>query len=111
MFVDHATGHIFLRNQVSLTAGETIRAKKAFEQFTAEHGIKVKNYLANNVPFGLKEFLQNIEQNGQTIAFSGTGAHHQNGVAERAIQTVTCWARAMLLHAVIMWPDQANLML
>jgi hypothetical protein len=43
--------------------------------------------------------------------YSGTGAHHQNGVAERAIQTVTSWARAMLLHAVLHWPDQADLSL
>jgi hypothetical protein len=39
------------------------------------------------------------------------GAHHQNGVAERAIQTVTWWARAMLLHSILMWPDQADLSL
>jgi hypothetical protein len=29
---------------------------------------------------------------GQTLSLSGVGAHHQNGVAERAIQTVTQWA-------------------
>ncbi len=45
----------------------------------------------------------------QTITYSGTGAHFQNGVAERAIQTVTYWARTMMLHAVIHWPDRANL--
>ena len=43
------------------------------------------------------------------INFSGIGAHHQNGIAERAIQTIMSWARAMLLHAFIMWPDQVNL--
>jgi hypothetical protein len=52
-----------------------------------------------------------LDSNGQFITFSGTGAHHQNGVAERAIQTVTCWARAMLLHLILMWPDKANIAL
>jgi hypothetical protein len=34
IFVDHASSYIFLRNQVSsLTAGETLKSKTAFEQF------------------------------------------------------------------------------
>ena len=43
------------------------------------------------------------------MEFSGVGSHHQNGIAERVIKTVTGLARAMLLHAIIMWLDQANL--
>jgi hypothetical protein len=111
LFVDHASGFIFLRNQVALTAGETLRSKKAFEQFSGLVGVTLKQFHANNVPFNSKEFWRNLELNGQPIVFSGTGAHHQNGVAERAIQTVTRWARAMLLHSILMWPDQANLSL
>jgi hypothetical protein len=45
----------------------------------------------------------------QTIDFCGVGAHHQNGVAERDIFTVTEMARAMLLHAVLHWPDVTDL--
>jgi hypothetical protein len=45
------------------------------------------------------------------ILKSTVSVHHQNGIAERSIQTVTRWARAMLLHSVIMWPDQADLSL
>jgi hypothetical protein len=111
LFVDHASGYIFLRNQVSLTAGETLRAKKSFEQFASSVGVSLQRFHADNVPFNSKEFRRNLETNGQPIVFSGTGAHHQNGVAERAIQTVTKWARAMLLHSILMWPDQADLSL
>jgi hypothetical protein len=107
IFVDHASSLIHIVNQVGLTSGETLRAKKKFEQFADSFGIQIKSYLADNVPFGTDAFLRNIESNNQTIEFSGVGAHHQNGVAERSIQTVTQWARAMLLHSVIMWPDQA----
>ena len=44
----------------------------------------------------------------QELEFSAVGAHHQNGVAERAIQTIAHWARAMILHAALHWPDQAD---
>jgi ribosomal protein S12 methylthiotransferase accessory factor YcaO len=92
-----------------LNTGETLRAKKAFEQVAAQFGITITGYRADNVPFGSQEFMAHIEDNHQTMTFSGMGAHHQNGVAERAIKTITGLARAMLLHAIIMWPDQANL--
>jgi hypothetical protein len=111
IYVDHATSYIYLRHQVSLRAGETVIAKRAFEQDSATMGVKVKHYRADNVPFGSAEFVADLLANNQTITYSGTGAHHQNGIAERAIGTVTRWARTMLLHAVIHWPDRADLTL
>jgi hypothetical protein len=111
IFVDHASSFIFLRNQVSLNSGETLKSKTAFEQFASTVGVSLKKFHADNVPFNSQEFRRNLELHGQPIAFSGTGAHHQNGVAERAIQTVTRWARAMLLHSTLLWPDQADLSL
>ena len=109
IFYDHASGVIFLRHQVSLRAGETVRAKRAFEQFAKQHGVNIKSYRADNLPFNSQEFKDDLALHEQTIDFSGVGAHHQNGVAERSIQTVTTWARTMLLHASIHWPDAADL--
>lgn len=43
----------------------------------------------------------------QTITFSGVGAHHQNGIAERAIQTISNMARANMVHATLHWPDHS----
>jgi Reverse transcriptase (RNA-dependent DNA polymerase) len=111
IFIDHASTFMYLRHQVSLTSGETLRSKKQFENYADQFGVKIQRYRADNVPFSSAAFLQNVKDNNQSIDFSGTGAHHQNGVAERSIQTVTRWARAMLLHAVIMWPDRADLSL
>jgi hypothetical protein len=111
LFVDHATAYIYLRHQVSLRVGDTLQTKHAFERFAAEHGVKIHAYRADNAPFGAKQFTDDLDARNQRITYSGTGAHHQNGVAERAIQTVTSWARAMLLHAVLHWPDQADLSL
>ena len=62
-------------------------------------------------PFGAQEFTADLARKHQTLTYSGTGAHHQNGVAERAIKTVTSWARAMLLFSVLHWPDEADLTL
>jgi len=51
------------------------------------------------------------------LHFYGTNALHQNGVAERAIQTVSNIARPMLLHAYVhlkygaeadLWPKATN---
>jgi hypothetical protein len=109
LFINHATGYMFLRHQVSLCAGETVKSKLAFEQEAEQFGIKIKNYRADNVPFGSEEFKQSIEDHNQMVDFSGTGSHHQNGVAERSIQTVTSWARAMMLHAILHWPEAAQL--
>jgi len=109
IFTDHATNFTFIKHQVSMRAGSTLKSKRAFEQEAATNGVKIKSYLTDNTPFGSSEFLADIEAKGQVINFSGVGAHHQNGVAERSIQTITKLARAMMLHATLMWPDSANL--
>jgi hypothetical protein len=41
-------------------------------------------------------------------SFAGAGAHHHNGTAERAIQTIMNMSRTMMLHAAIHWPDVAD---
>lgn len=109
IFVDHASGKIFVRHQVSLCAGETIVAKREFEHNAAQYGVTVKSYHSENGVFDSQEFRAEFERKGQTINFSGVGAHHQNGVAERNIRTVTEWARAMMLNASLHWPEQATL--
>ena len=40
-----------------------------------------------------------------TSTFSGVGAHFQNGVAKRNLQTITLWARTMMMHQLIHWPE------
>jgi hypothetical protein len=93
-------------NQVSLRIGETIVGKRAFERFAACHGALIKQYRGDNHPFSAQEFLDELELCEQDITYSGVGAHFQNGVAERALQTVTSWARAMMMHQLLHWPEQ-----
>jgi hypothetical protein len=39
------------------------------------------------------------------MKFCGVNAHHQNGIAERHIRSVTETTRTMLIHAMISWPE------
>ena len=111
IFVDHASQFLWLVCQISLRAGETLLGKHAFEQFARGVGVMIRGYHADNQPFGSAEFLEDIDLQEQTITFSGVGAHHQNGVAENAVKTITFMARTMMMHQLIHWPDEfgANL--
>ena len=61
----------------------------------------VRCYRANNGVFSSAAFEEEIQKGSQRITYSGVGAQYQNGVAERAIQTVVERARNMLVHATI----------
>ena len=62
----------------------------------------------NGSAFTSGGFTQHLAKFSQVIRFAGAGAHHANGVAERAMQTVMSVARAMMLHAATHWPDVAD---
>ena len=108
IFIDHATSFIYIKNQQSLRVGETLQAKHLYEKFASEFGIKLQSFRADNFPFKSTEFQDDLELKDQKIDYSGVGAHHQNGTAERALQTVTKWARSALLHQLLQWPEQAT---
>jgi len=71
----------------------------------------VSNYHGDNGIFASQAFKDDCHIKQQKITFSGAGAHYQNGVAERLIQTVVDWAGTLLLHAAIHWPAVADLKL
>ena len=77
-----------------------------FEQFANEHGVQLQSFRADDHPFQAQAFLDDLESQDQTITCSGVGAHHQAGVAERGIKTVTSWALSFLMHQMLHWPDQ-----
>ena len=106
IFVDHASSYIFINHQVSLDVTQTLQGKHKFEKDADLYGIKIKAYRGDNHPFAAAEFQADIQLEDQDLTLSGVGAHHQNGVAERALQTITTWARAMMMHQMIHWPTQ-----
>jgi transposase InsO family protein len=64
---------------------------------------------ADNGVFTSAEFRDDMKRKGQQIRFSGVGAHHQNGIAERTIKTISYLARAQLIHAALRWPAENDL--
>ena len=109
LFVDHASGKIFNFCQYSTNANETIKSAQRLESMARQENIKVKKYHSDNGIFAKTAFKTHCESQQQEFSFSGVGAHHQNGVAERNIKTVAQWACANMLHLALHWPAQANI--
>ena len=86
IYVDHASGFIFVEHQVSLNSHETLKAKESFERMCRNTGVTPQEYLADNSKtFTSAEFSRNLANFEQVIRFAGVGAHKHNGIAERNI--------------------------
>jgi hypothetical protein len=103
--VDRASSYVHIEHQLGFSAVETIRAKQAYEKFCLYHGVLIQDYLTDSGAFKANTFVQHIRESHQLLSLCGTNAHPQNGVAERAIQTTSNMARAMILHACLDWKN------
>ena len=107
IYNDAASGLIYVENQVSLGAGETIMGKERFEQWLYDIAyVEVKHFHGDNGIFASKQYRQECTEKGQTQSFSGVGGQHQNAKAERAIQTIMYMARTFMVHASLHWTEQ-----
>jgi hypothetical protein len=68
-----------------------------------DQGVVVQDYLTANGAFKANTFTAHINESQQLIWFCSTNAHHQNGVAERALHPISNISRAMILHASTHW--------
>jgi hypothetical protein len=94
-----ASGLIWVENQVSLGASETIMGKERFEQWLYNIAcIEVKHFHGNNGIFSSEEYRLECSEKKQLQSFAGVGAQHQNSKAEQAIQTIMCMACTFLVH-------------
>jgi hypothetical protein len=103
IFVDHMSGYIHVEHQLGFSSSETIRAKQNYEQLALGNGVIVTDYLADNGIFKANAFVQHLREHNQRVQYCGVNAHHQNGIAERSILSISNMARAMLLHASLRW--------
>ena len=90
---------------------KTVYSKNKPEILAREGGFKIKSYHSDNGIFASAEFKTDCKELEQKIDFSGVGAQHQNGIAERNIGTVSTWACANMLHSAYHWPQQASIKL
>ena len=109
LFIDHASNFVHVEYQQHLTTHQTLEAKEKFELACRDVGVVPSSYLMDNGKcFTSEEFKNKLIDFQQVTRFAGVGAHHHNGNAERAIQTIMSIARTMMLHAAIHWPDVAD---
>ena len=104
VLVDQACRMGFVYLQKTCSAEETIEAKRAFEQYAQNRGVRVQAYHADNGIFKAKKWVEECRQQKQDLTFAGVNAHHQNGVAERRIRELQEKTRVMLIHATKRWP-------
>ncbi len=109
IYNDAASGLIWVENQVSLGANETVMGKARFEQWLWDMAYaEVKHYHGDNGIFSSEEYRAECLGKGQSQSFSGVGAQHQNARAERAIQTIMYMARTFMVHASLHWTDRGS---
>ena len=109
IYFSHTSGFIHCEHQVQLTTHETLQAKEHFEWMCHDYGVIPQTYMSDNgKPFVSRNYEQHLATFKQIQNFAGVGAHHHNGMAECAIQTIMSIAWTMMLHATIHWPKVAN---
>jgi transposase InsO family protein len=105
IYQDAASNLVRVQNQVSLGAGETVMGKTAFEDWIWDlAGVLAKQYHSDNGIFASQHYRDDCIDKRQKQTFSGVGAKHQNARAERTIQTISYWARHMMVHTALHWP-------
>jgi hypothetical protein len=104
IFVDHFSRLRYVHPQVDDTLIETVAAKRTFESFAAEHGVRILHYHCDNGQFADNAFKQACNDAHQQLTFCGVNAHFQNGIAKRSIRDLSKSARKQLLHARAHWP-------
>lgn len=109
LFVDHISKKIFAEFQQTTSSNETLISKQNMEREAFNEGIKIKSFHTDNGVFKSQQFRDNLNELQQNITFSGVGAHHQNGIAERHIRIVIEQSLTQLLHARQQWKSTLNI--
>ena len=104
VFIDHLSRLSYTHLQTSVDNKQTLEAKLGYERFAKSHGVTLQSFHSDSGVFVEKTFQDALDDTDQTITFCAVGAHHQNGLAEREIRTMTEGSRANLLHAQRRWP-------
>mmetsp|Transcript_26587 Transcript_26587/g.37714 ORF Transcript_26587/g.37714 Transcript_26587/m.37714 type:complete len:162 (+) Transcript_26587:2-487(+) len=108
IFVDHYSRFTFVYLMKSIMSAETVQAKQAFESYSRSLGVHIHHYHADNGRFADNAFIQDYQQQKQSIIYCGVNAHWHNGLTEKRIQDLEDSTRAQLIHATHRWPQAAT---
>jgi Reverse transcriptase (RNA-dependent DNA polymerase) len=108
IFVDGYSRASYVFLQQTTNAEETLEAKRQYESFARSYGVTVQHYHADNGRFMENVWREDIRRQGQTISYSGVGAHHQNGLVEKRIRDLQDLTRTCLIYASSKWPEAIN---
>ncbi len=86
VYVDQYSRLGFIYLQKTATAEETVEGKRVFKAYASRHGVKIRNYHADNGIFKAYKWMDACKIDGQGMTFAAVNAHHQNGIAERRIR-------------------------
>jgi IS30 family transposase len=85
VFVDHFSRMNYVNLQEGPTSADTVEAKKAFESYPRNMGVRIQHYNADNGRFADNGFVNAVKKQRQIIYLCSVNAHFQNGVAEKRI--------------------------
>ena len=98
LFVDMSSKQVENVFQHHLNTHETLKAKQDFELKCKDAGVIPLEYIS----------AAHLSNFSQIQCFAGVGAHHHNGMAEKAIQAVMSIARTTILHSAIHLPEVSD---
>ena len=99
VFVDHNSNISYVRFQKSTSDKYTLEAKEAFERFSRQRGVWIRNYHDGNGTFSTNNWVRDCYTKGQGLTFTSANAHHQSGKAEVRIRHLQEMARTSMIHA------------
>jgi hypothetical protein len=108
VFVNYYSRLHFVHLQLDDKSNKTLAAKLAFEEYAAEHGVKVLHYYCDNRCYHDNAFQQACHRARQQLTYCGVNAHFQNGIAKEAIRDPSESARKQLLHERAHWPEAVH---
>ena len=86
-----------------ITSEEAVNAKKSFKRYSAQSGIKIADYHADNGHLADNISIHHRFAQGQIISHCGINAHLQNSLAEHKIRDMQEHTRMALLYACNKW--------
>ena len=105
VFVDHNRNLSYIHFQKLTSAKCNLEAKEAFERFSRQRGVWIRNYHADNGTFAANDWVRVCYTKGQGLTFASVNTHNQNGKAEVRIRNLQEMARTSMIHANKRWPD------